>query len=192
MKRELKTKLTYECRCNERIKTKVEESTRLRTTITAQWSYPFLGHRIGLSVRRSPRSFSYTFHFGWRMVGFDHPHNPLRMTDRLVRTPSVKEKRKRFLPHNGGARRAKVSTPSHHKDRATVHGLVETEDTKGSTWISKDTWWITRTQGICRPASVMWSVEKTLVVEGDCCQRSNSSEHLSVFYFPLAKCMSYD
>jgi hypothetical protein len=27
---------------------------------------------------------------------------------------------------------------SHHKDRATVHGRVEAEDSKGSTWISKD------------------------------------------------------
>jgi hypothetical protein len=29
IKRELKTKLIYECRCDERLKTKVEESTRV-------------------------------------------------------------------------------------------------------------------------------------------------------------------
>ena len=33
LKRELKTKLTYECRCDERLKTKVEESTRLVSTV---------------------------------------------------------------------------------------------------------------------------------------------------------------
>ena len=32
IKRELKTKLVYECRCDERLKTKVEESTRLACT----------------------------------------------------------------------------------------------------------------------------------------------------------------
>ena len=31
-----------------------------------------------------------------------------------------------------------MAAPSHHKDRTTVHGLVEEEVTKGSTWISKD------------------------------------------------------
>ena len=31
--RELKTKLMYECRCDERLKTKVEESTRLTCTV---------------------------------------------------------------------------------------------------------------------------------------------------------------
>jgi hypothetical protein len=29
-----------------------------------------------------------------------------------------------------------VGAPSHHEDHATVHGRVETEDSKGSTWIS--------------------------------------------------------
>ncbi len=33
IKRELKTKLIYECRCDERLKTKVEESTRLACTV---------------------------------------------------------------------------------------------------------------------------------------------------------------
>ena len=33
LKRELKTKLIYECRCDERLKTKVEESTRLGCTV---------------------------------------------------------------------------------------------------------------------------------------------------------------
>ena len=33
IKRELKTKLIYECRCDERLKTKVEESTRLVSTV---------------------------------------------------------------------------------------------------------------------------------------------------------------
>ena len=33
IKRELKTKLIYECRCDERLKTKVEESTRLACTM---------------------------------------------------------------------------------------------------------------------------------------------------------------
>ena len=33
IKRELKTKLIYECRCDERLKTKVEESTRLTCTV---------------------------------------------------------------------------------------------------------------------------------------------------------------
>ena len=32
IKRDLKTKLIYECRCDERLKTKVEESTRLAST----------------------------------------------------------------------------------------------------------------------------------------------------------------
>ena len=32
-KRELQTKLIYECRCDERLKTKVEESTRLACTV---------------------------------------------------------------------------------------------------------------------------------------------------------------
>jgi len=32
MKRELKTRPIYECRCDERLKTKVEESTRLAYT----------------------------------------------------------------------------------------------------------------------------------------------------------------
>ncbi len=32
MKRELKTRPTYECRCDERLKTKDEESTRLTYT----------------------------------------------------------------------------------------------------------------------------------------------------------------
>jgi hypothetical protein len=32
MKRELKTRPIYECRCDERLKTKVEESTRLEYT----------------------------------------------------------------------------------------------------------------------------------------------------------------
>ena len=32
MKRELKTRPIYECRCDERLKTKVEESTRLTYT----------------------------------------------------------------------------------------------------------------------------------------------------------------
>ncbi len=32
IKRELKTRLIYECRCDERLKTKVEESTRLTYT----------------------------------------------------------------------------------------------------------------------------------------------------------------
>ena len=33
IKRELKTKLIHECRCDERLKTKVEESTRLACTV---------------------------------------------------------------------------------------------------------------------------------------------------------------
>jgi hypothetical protein len=32
-KQELKTRPTYECRCDERLKTKVEESTRLTYTV---------------------------------------------------------------------------------------------------------------------------------------------------------------
>ena len=32
MKRELKTRPTHECRCDERLKTKAEESTRLAST----------------------------------------------------------------------------------------------------------------------------------------------------------------
>ena len=32
IKREIKTKLIYECRCDERLKTRVEESTRLGCT----------------------------------------------------------------------------------------------------------------------------------------------------------------
>ena len=74
------------------------------------------------------------------MGGLDHPHQSERMTDGGFcpgRTRPWKEK-KGFLEDNGGVRRAKVVTPSHHKDRGTVHGRVETQDTKGSTWISKD------------------------------------------------------
>jgi hypothetical protein len=57
----------------------------------------------------------------------------------LVRPyPSIRKKKNDFSRTNGGTRRTKVATPSHHKDRATVHGRVETQDTKGSTWISKD------------------------------------------------------
>ena len=33
IKRELKTKLTYECRCDERLKTQVEESTLLVSSV---------------------------------------------------------------------------------------------------------------------------------------------------------------
>ena len=33
IKREVKTKLIYECRCDERLKTKVEESARLGWTV---------------------------------------------------------------------------------------------------------------------------------------------------------------
>ena len=33
MKRKLKTRPLYECRCDERLKTKVEESTRLACTL---------------------------------------------------------------------------------------------------------------------------------------------------------------
>ncbi len=121
--------------------------------------------------------------------------------------------------------KTKVTAPSHHMDRATVHGRVEEEDTKGSTWISKEARWTTRAQGICGPASAMWLVEKTLVVEdpcrgkttvhtqwwnpgwtsrsrwfprsetswtreGDCNRRVHRREHLSLFYFPPAKCSS--
>ena len=32
-----------------------------------------------------------------------------------------------------------MAAPFHHKDRGTVHGHVQAEDCKGSTWISKDT-----------------------------------------------------
>ena len=31
-----------------------------------------------------------------------------------------------------------MAAPFHHKDLATVHGHVQAEDCKGSTWISKD------------------------------------------------------
>ena len=51
--------------------------------------------------------------------------------------PSV-ERKKLIFGRQGGTRRTKVAAPSHHKDRVTVHGHVETQDTKGSTWISKD------------------------------------------------------
>ena len=37
IKRELKTKLVYECRCDERLKTKVEESTRLSCNDYTRW-----------------------------------------------------------------------------------------------------------------------------------------------------------
>ncbi len=96
---------------------------------TPQRSYPFLGYRSGLSMRRSSRSFSYTFRYGWRMVGFDHPHHPLRMTDGGLRL--VRPKKKQISAHNGVPTRAKVAAPS-HKDHAKVHGYVEAEDTKGS------------------------------------------------------------
>jgi hypothetical protein len=47
--------------------------------IIAQRSYPFLGPRDGLSVRRSPRSFSYSIRYGWRMGGSDHIYLSVRM-----------------------------------------------------------------------------------------------------------------
>ena len=52
--------------------------------------------------------------------------------------PSGKKKI-RFLDDNGGPRRVKVVASSHHMYHATVNGHVEESDTKGSTWISKDT-----------------------------------------------------
>ena len=43
-----------------------------------QESYPFLGLRSGLSVRRLPRPFSYTIRYGQRMGVLAHPYYPLQ------------------------------------------------------------------------------------------------------------------
>jgi hypothetical protein len=72
------------------------------------------------------------------MVGFDHPHHPLRMTDGGLGSTVRKKEKKQIYTPNGGVRRVKVVVPSHHKDHTTVHGRVESEDSKESTWISKD------------------------------------------------------
>jgi hypothetical protein len=56
-------------------------------------------------------------------------------------SPTVERKRKLFEKINDTEKRGEegqVAATSHHKDRATVHGRVEAQDTKGSTWISKD------------------------------------------------------
>ncbi len=75
---------------------------------------------------------------------------------------------------------AKMDSPSHHTDHTTVHGNVEEEDTKESTWISKDTRWITIVQGIFRPVSVMWSVEKESVLFTMKRQSESSKEDLYI------------
>ena len=96
---------------------------------------------------------TYTIRSACRMGGF----GPVRTRPH--------RKKNRFLPDNGGPRRVKVDTSSHHTYHTTVHGRVEETDTKGSTWISKDVRWITRTQGICWRGSVTRPVEKAVVVE---------------------------
>jgi hypothetical protein len=50
--------------------------------------------------------------------------------------PSVERKKSDF--QKTMARRAKVAAPTHHKDRSTVHGHVEAEDSKGSTCLQRD------------------------------------------------------
>ena len=73
---------------------------------------------VGLPIRYVPYD-------GW---GVFDPSVPVRT-----------EKKNRFLSDNGGSRRTKVVSSPHHAYRATVNGHVEGVDTKGSTWISKDT-----------------------------------------------------
>ena len=52
--------------------------------------------------------------------------------------PSVTQKI-RFLSYSDGPRRDKVDSSPHNTDHTSLHGHVEETDTKGSTWISKDT-----------------------------------------------------
>ena len=49
---------------------RVSHTQTENVTKSAQRSYPFLGPRGGLSVRRSPRSFSYTIRYddGWGVL----------------------------------------------------------------------------------------------------------------------------
>ncbi len=51
----------------------------IKNSRNSQQSYPLLGLRSGLSVRRSSRPFSYTIRYGWRMGVSCHLYLSVRM-----------------------------------------------------------------------------------------------------------------